>query len=77
MTEEISAGAVILAIIGLVIWLAIRSDNEWEAFKVQHNCHVVAHISGSYAYNFGKGGGTVYVPSKDGWLCNDSVTYYR
>ncbi len=78
---------VVVALVALLIWAVIKESNEWEAFKVKHNCKVVSYSKGSpqigvgYGTTSGGKGGTVVVvtqqPDKTGWQCDDGVTYYR
>lgn len=76
----------IIVIIGLV-YLGIQSNKDWEIFKKEHSCKIVAQIRGTTVTGVGIGvspnGGAVVVPvigrepNKTGWLCDDGVTYYR
>lgn len=62
---------------------AYKETQEWEVFKAQHKCKVVAHIDGEIFNTFGvaqNGGMTVGIGStsaKTGWQCDDGITYYR
>jgi len=88
MKEQIVIGFVlVLAIIVLIIAImgSIEESKRWEQFKVEQNCKIVAHIDGSIHTGIapivgGNGGVGVVIastPSKDGWLCDDGVTYYK
>ena len=75
--------AVAVALIALLLWLAFEDGKQWEAFKAEHYCKVVAHIKGDVFNTFGtdaRGNMTVGIgstPDKTVWLCDDGVTYYR
>lgn len=75
--------AIIVAIIGLFIWINIQDDKQFEKFKVEHHCKLVAHIEGDITPGFGVSSSgksimtTNFNSDKDGWLCDDGVTYYR
>lgn len=63
--------------------LASQEAREWETFRVAHACKIVAHVdgdsfntmgitsSGKMAVGFGS------TSAKDGWLCNDGITYFK
>lgn len=78
----------ILALIALTIFMALSAREEaqqWEVFKKEHNCKVVAHIDGGVTSGVGpviggKGGvgiAIVTIPDKTGWLCDDGITYFK
>ena len=73
----------IVVVLGLLIVVAYKEDEQWIAFSAAHDCKKVAHIKGEVFNTFGsdsKGNMTVGIgttSSKTGWLCNDGVTYYR
>lgn len=77
--------ALAIAAIPLLIYATIKEQEEWDAFRLAHNCKVVAKISGSTATGIapvigGNGGVAVTItsiPGKTGWQCDDGVTYYR
>lgn len=68
----------VAALVALV-WALVVEAREWESFKQQHHCKVVAKISGSTFNTIGSDGkiGVGTTPSKTGWACDDGVTYYR
>lgn len=88
MKDDIVLGILgILAVISLIffITLSVEESKKWELFKVEHNCKIVAHIDGSMHTGIapimgGNGGVGIVIsstPSKDGWLCDDGITYYK
>lgn len=69
---------------GVVLVMALANEGrKWEQFKTEHNCKVVAKISGDVftTTSVGANGqvqfGLGSTPDKTGWLCDDGVTYYR
>lgn len=74
---------VVVLILGGLFYAAFQDAKEWEQFKEEHNCKKVAHISGDVFNTIGtdaKGNITIGVgttPDKEGWACDDGVTYYR
>jgi hypothetical protein len=76
-------GAVALGLLGLLFWAAEAESAAWEAFAQEHHCRLVGHINGSVAPSFGIGSsglsvfGTTPIPAKDGFACDDGVTYWR
>lgn len=77
-----SLSALILLFIVFLGWAInedIKERKEWEKFKVEHKCKVVAYISGS-TFNTIDAKGNIGVGATDpktGWLCDDGITYYR
>ena len=75
--------AAIVSLLGLLIWVTVEDSKRWEAFRVEHKCKIVAHVSGSTSTAIGfstSGNMTVMpitTPEKTGWLCDNGVTYYR
>lgn len=77
----------VAAMIPLAIYGSILEAREWEQFKVDHNCKVVArekgHSSTGVGYGVTSSGHTGMMvttnstPDKTGWLCDDGVTYWR
>lgn len=73
----------IVALYFALITLIIAEKNEWDRYRVVHQCKKVAQISGEVFNTFGtstSGQMTVGVGTtsdKTGWLCDDGVTYYR
>jgi len=76
-----------LCLVALLIcfWALYKEGQKWEMFKAEHNCRVVAKVSGEMFTGVapvvgGEGGVGIIIsstPSKTGWLCDDGVTYYR
>jgi hypothetical protein len=72
-----------VALIVLLVWAAIEDERKWDSFKDENHCKQVAHIKGDVFNTFGtdmKGNMTIGVgstPAKNGWLCDDGMTYYR
>jgi flagellar basal body-associated protein FliL len=54
-----------VAIVGIVV-AGIKEQRQWEKFKAEHECKVVAHVAAGYKTS-----------PKEGWLCNDGITYFR
>lgn len=81
MEKLLIGGSVVLVVI--MFALALHESSEWEKFKVEHKCRVVAKIDGEVFNTFGvdsNGMPTVGIgstSSKTGWLCDDGVTYYK
>lgn len=83
------AGKTVLAMIFAVIILipvgiieSIKNGRQWEAFRIAHNCEIVSRIDSSMGNTTvvtgnGVGIGTVLIPGKTGWKCDDGITYYR
>jgi hypothetical protein len=65
----------------------IKEQKEWGQFAVTHNCKKVGHIKGHTSIGSGVGVtangrvGTVMTtttaPDKNGFACDDGVTYWR
>jgi hypothetical protein len=66
-----------------VVREAGKEQAEWEVFRAEHSCRVVAKIPGEVLTGVGisASGSTVVTTtstaSRTGWLCDDGVTYYR
>lgn len=75
--------ALIIILLVVMIYISEEADKKWAAFSAEHNCKVVAKISGSTfnTYSVNPQGqmqvGVGSTPDKTGWLCDDGVTYYR
>lgn len=79
----------ILAIIGLAIliitglYYCAKDEEDWQQFKIDHHCKIVAHIEGGLTPGIGSSlSGKLVVtsnfePNKTGYLCDDGITYYR
>lgn len=73
---------VIGIIIGLLFWGVVKSEMQWQEYAVKH-CKVVGRTSSSvgmasgYINGNGYSTGTVYIPGKTSYLCDDGITYTR
>ena len=76
-------GAIILAILGLVIKAGYEDQKRWDAFKTAHNCQIVGKMDGETFNTFGVSGngqmtvGVGSTSSKTGWKCDDGITYWK
>ena len=74
---------VLISLIVLIVTTEYRAQKEWQAFKLQHDCKIVAKESDttftttgfSTSGNMNIGVGTL--AGKTSWLCNDGITYIR
>jgi hypothetical protein len=73
-------------LIPAVIYGSIQEAKEWDSFAVAHSCKKVGHIKGDVQTGVGFGmtaGGnmgivvTTSTPDKNGWICDDGITYWR
>lgn len=73
----------IAACLAAIVYLSYQEGEKWGSFKLQHNCKVVAKVSGDIlpTYSIGPNGQFITswttTPGKKGWLCDDGITYYR
>lgn len=78
----------IVVLILIVTFIKVVENNKgWEEFKVKHNCKLIEKVSGSsstgYGYGMTTSGKMVYglittsTPSKECWICDDSIKYWR
>lgn len=73
----------LIASVVLSVQIIIEDNRAWEQFALENNCKVVSHTEGETFTTFGvsKSGNTVvstgFTEAKEGWLCDDGVTYYR
>lgn len=83
MTDEekyYCVGATILIfMISLIIYAILEGDSEWEKFKVEHHCEIVAKNSGGMGIGLGSNGqvGMISLPNSTSYLCADGITYTR
>ncbi len=86
--EQMVLGLLVVALIFCFVMFvvtSIRERREWEAFRVAHACKVVGHMDGNLVTGVGPaigGNGGVAVttsvtPDKEGWLCDDGMTYWK
>lgn len=81
---------IMAATFALVVMLPVAmyyEHKEWQAFKVEHHCKIVAKTRGDTHVGVGYGmtangsmGAVTTVSStspKTGWLCDDGITYWR
>ena len=70
---------VAIVLIGLSVVLAVEDSKAWNKFKVDHHCKVVAQVSPSNGIGVSSSGNlvTTYESGKQGWLCDDGITYFR
>lgn len=62
-------------IIVLLVWVAVEAEKEWQQFAKEHHCVKVGEISPSSAIS--SDGKVVSIPGKEGFKCDDGVTYWR
>ena len=84
---EYSAGlfitAVIAGLIGLMVYVAVKEQREWNAFAASHDCKVVAKKRGETfsTTSIGPNGQVVIctgsTSDQTAYHCNDGVTYWR
>lgn len=77
----------LILLIPISIAAGIKEQKEWDQFAVAHNCKKVGHIKGHASIGSGVGVtangsvGTVMTttttPDKNGFVCDDGVTYWR
>lgn len=76
-------GAIFFIALGLFVYLSVLEEKEWKAFMVSHECKKVGEIAPSTSTGFGvsNNGSVSFVPisnpGKNGYACNDGVTYWR
>ena len=80
-------GIIVLLIlmIPVTIYSSIKDYEQWEIFKVEHNCKIVGRERGNISTGvspiIGSNGGVgvivVSSPDKTGWKCDDGITYWR
>lgn len=80
---EIGGVLLVLGLMAVLVAGSIYEQRDWNAFRIRHQCKVVAHIDGDTfnTYSFNAKGqmsvGIATTSDKQGWLCDDGVTYYR
>lgn len=80
--NELFMGAVVGAVCSFIVVGAIslnRDTERWEKFKRDHHCVLVARIPGDTGFGVSANGQPVVTQgfNRDGWRCDDGVTYYR
>jgi len=73
--------------IPLAIYASVIEEREWQSFKIEYECKVVARVKGHVNTGVGYGvtgsghAGTIVTtsttPDKTSWLCTDGITYTR
>lgn len=73
------AGAVIVALLGILLYACIEEGNEWQAFSAAHHCRVVGKMESSTAPGITMNGkfAMTFIPGKTGFQCDDGITYWR
>lgn len=74
---------IVLVIVGVVAYASYKDQQRWDMFSKTHHCRLVSHSEGSSALTTGIASsghvviGSTYIDGKNGYLCDDGVTYYR
>lgn len=85
-SDELLIVVLLSLIVGILIFAAANSaesEKRWQTFSADHHCKLVSHSDGSSALTTGvsSGGklvvGSTYINGKDGYLCDNGITYYR
>lgn len=80
--EKIIAGLIVL-LLAAIIYSSAQENRQWAAFSQAHHCKLVSRSSGTNAMTTGVSGngsvvvGSTYIQGKDGYSCDDGITYYR
>lgn len=75
--------ALFMGSIVLEVMASAREHDQWEKFRLAHACHVTTEVQGDYVTTVGttaKGQtvvGTAYTGDKQGWTCDNGITYIR
>jgi len=78
--------AILIGLLILVVVLASKEESQWQEFKANHSCVIVAEKQGHVEVSTGwahtsNGGGPVTTtsttPDQVAWQCNNGVTYWR
>ena len=76
--------AFVLVVIAIALYAAYLEQKQWDAFAAAHECKLVevipASLMSTVSVDPSTGGtqiGTVSVPEKKAYKCNDGVTYWR
>lgn len=62
-------------LLSLILLCSCKADDDWSAFKTAHNCKIVSKMDSTESFT--TGGHLVFNPAKDGWLCDDGITYFK
>jgi len=72
-----------LGLSALIVVAAASERREWMRFRDAHHCRLIGHMDGSCSTGVGvsSNGSAVMTtscdPDKDGWLCDDGMTYWK
>ena len=71
--------SVIVVLFVILVWVTHYENKQWEAFKITHECVVVAKEKGDVSTGVDYNGNVVVIsePDKTGWECNDGIIYWR
>lgn len=74
--------AILSAIVIFCFIILGKQEEQWEKFKIEHNCKVIRQISGRSFFgptfvNGKVGMASVYTPSRKVWKCDDGMEYER
>jgi len=68
----------IIVLFSIAIIFAVRDEQTWERFKLEHDCKIVSEESAQVVVGTVNGKSSTHVtPGKKTWLCNDGVKYTR
>jgi hypothetical protein len=74
---------IVIAITVTMVWMAYASRERWKAFSTEHHCRKVGEMSPDVSTGIGitptgQVGQVVTVDAgKNGYLCDDGITYWR
>lgn len=76
---EILIALAVVILFPLMLYCAYQEAVEWQQFKQDHACKVVARTSSTVVNTISSSGkvGIAVVDGQTGWLCDDGVTYYK
>ncbi len=71
--------AVAGSFIAIAVAIGVYEAKQWEKFAKEHDCKVIAKISGYSAMGAGSDGKptSVYIPGRTTYHCNDGIDYTR
>lgn len=78
----VGVSAILLVTIASVIGVVVE-QRRWEQFKTDHNCKLVGVVESDAMPGYGltSDGKIAFTisqtPKKEGWLCDDGITYWR
>lgn len=68
----IAVPALMILAFVLAFVLAFNKDAKWQQFQKDHSCKVVGKVSSTVLY---ANKGSIYVPEKTVYLCDDGIQY--